>query len=60
MSQVPELFISHRFWRETWALLCPDGAVAVNVIGCDRSASSGPQRPGGVEFFGQKPWENGD
>lgn len=37
--EVPELFISHRFWRETWALLCPDGAVAVNVIGCDRSAS---------------------
>ena len=33
--EVPEKFLSASFWRMTWAMLQPNGLVAVNVIGCE-------------------------
>eukprot|EP00438_Fugacium_kawagutii_P002116 Skav218466 [mRNA] locus=scaffold538:876634:892829:+ [translate_table: standard] len=33
---VPEIFVSPRFWTETWSMLESRGLVAVNILGCDR------------------------
>eukprot|EP00434_Breviolum_minutum_P019776 symbB.v1.2.017450.t1/scaffold1364.1/size123310/2 len=34
-AEAPEKFLSTSFWRMTWAMLQPNGLVAVNVIGCE-------------------------